>query len=192
MTVKPLIAGIFLTTASLLPAAHAEFYKLDGRYQCIGKANTVCGDAARSYRPAPEITAPVVATLEDIRPGAPPVTIPLTATPRPARNPFYDLAQRMRAGRPLPGDIETLRVAVKANDASAAELLAWCDLTGTGTARNPIEAYILYGVAALNGVPRASHNQSIIYDTVLNPEQRQQLLNIRNSDPAMVRIFDGR
>jgi hypothetical protein len=196
MTMKFVVAGFMFAAAVVLPiAAHADFYKLEGRYQCLGKAGTICGDATPSFRPPLESREKVEAVLERISPAAAPPRenpAPVKSSARHPRSAFSDLADRMQAGRPLPGDIDALKAGVKANDPHAIELLAWCDLTGTGTPRDPIEAYILYGVAAIDAVPRARHNQSIIYDTALTSDQRQQLLDIRNNDASMVRIIDGR
>ncbi len=65
-------------------------------------------------------------------------------------------------------------------DSRAIELLAWCDYVGVGEARDPVAAYILYGIAALSGIARASTNQAVIYEYILTPDERQAVLDIQN------------
>jgi hypothetical protein len=56
------VAGLaWLVLGILVPtAAHAEFYSLDGRFQCLDHADAVCGDARPLLVPAPAKPAAVV------------------------------------------------------------------------------------------------------------------------------------
>jgi hypothetical protein len=51
-------------------------------------------------------------------------------------------------------------------------------LRGIGTGRDPVQAYLLYGRAAADAVPHARENQALIYERVLNQDQRQHVLDL--------------
>jgi len=108
----------------------------------------------------------------------------------PAQADFYSLAGRFEClDKPAgscggPGRAELLPPPAQrlsqAGNAHATELLAWCDYKGIGAAPDPVAAYVLYGIAALGGVPTARQNQAVIYEYALTSEQRQKVLDMQN------------
>ncbi len=117
-----------------------------------------------------------------------PPNIPVT------RQIFYQLLQvedHVLSGRPSTTDIDTLKMAARAGDAHATELLAWCKFDGLGTSRDPVDAYLLYGIAAVAKVPHADENQAMIYDTVLTPEQRHRVLDAAKANISAAQIIAG-
>jgi hypothetical protein len=176
-----------LLCASTLPA-HADFYRLEGRFQCLDQPDTVCYDAAPTHVEAPpDATAP----LRESPPEPAPVVAIAPAKPVQPADPITLIAARIKAERPDAGDVAALRRAAKTGDPRAIELLAWCALRGIGTDRDPVEAYLLYGAAAAESVPRARENQALIYEETLTGEERQRVLDreatgrlaLRASDP---------
>jgi hypothetical protein len=199
-TVIALAAALALLCAGA-PAARADFFKLVGRYQCLATPDAVCGDAAPSgpgpFPPAPPAAAPPE-TAEDAAPvpAAPVIadhaanhagtadTHPAAAR-RPAHpaapvDPLAALAARLQAGKPAPGDIADLRARAKAGEPRALEMLAWCEMAGIGTLRDPVHAYLLYGEAAKAGATDARATQRFIFRSRLTQDQRQQVLEIEN------------
>lgn len=177
--------------------AHADFYSLAGRFQCLEKPGAVCYDATPTQAvPHPKPAATAIAAPAPL--AAPPIVA--TPLPAPARRPtdaILAIAERIKAWRPAPGDLARLRIAAAAGDPRAIELLAWCELKGIGTSRDPIAAYFLYGAAAAASVPHARANQAAIYEAVLTPHQRESVLlqkaMPRTPRPMQVseRQFDG-
>jgi hypothetical protein len=152
------------------PAA-AQFYDLDGRFQCLS-------GPALCLRPAtdwPDPLPPPPAKKSSARPK------PAAEHPAAAPDLRRALWSRLEARRPAPGDIALLHDRARAGAGWALELLAWCHLEGVGVPRDPVQAYLLYSAAASVGVAHARENQSIIYETDLTSEQRQQALMIENS-----------
>jgi len=98
------------------------------------------------------------------------------------QDPLHEIASRIEAGKPSSEDLHRLRTLSRTGDGRAIELLAWCDYFGVGLPRDPVAAYILYGIASLAGVAGASANQAVIYNYVLTPNQRQMVLDIQNDD----------
>jgi len=166
-----------LAFAGTLPAA-AQFYSLEGRFQCLDKPGSVCFDAASDAPVAPVEAArrlvPIVAAPEPHR--APP---PAKPAPHP-QDPLAAIIARMKAGQPAAGDVGVLQSHARQGDVRALEILAWADLKGVGVERDPTRAYLLYGMAARLGVANAKRNQAIVYETMMNSEQRQRALAIED------------
>ena len=77
------------------------------------------------------------------------------------------IAKRVQAG--TYGEWRRYRLvdgqAAHAQNARAVELLAWCELHGVAVPSDPIQAYILYGIAASNGFKlHARDNQALVYE----------------------------
>jgi hypothetical protein len=178
-----LVPTLVLALAPL--PARADFYSLEGRFQCLDKPDAVCYDATPSRDPAPPplpVTAPAV-------PQAPPAPAKSASAPASAPlDPILAIALRIKARRPEAGDLEALRRAAAADDARAIELLAWCSYRGLGTARDPVAAYFLYGKAAAVAVPHARENQAAIYEETLTQEQRQRVLQTEAMPQASRRV----
>jgi hypothetical protein len=115
---------------------------------------------------------------------APPV-ITRAEPPAAVEDPLSMIAKRVQAGTANGGDITWLRQAAHAQNARAVELLAWCELHGVAVPSDPIQAYILYGIAASNGLPHARDNQALVYEQSLTSDQRQQLLNFTSNGMAV-------
>lgn len=187
------------------PAARAEFFKLAGRYACLEKPGAVCDDAAPSgpgpFAPVPPVAAappaPAPVTVAPAPPPAPVAAMEKPAEPAPPQepdghakakpekpkapvDPLTAMGERLRAGRPAAGDLAELRAKAKAGNARALEMLAWCEMSGVGTPRDPVHAYLLYGEAAKAGAAAASATQRFIFRTRLTPDQRQQVLQVEN------------
>ncbi len=178
---RSLTAALALTAAIASPA-RADFYSLDGRFQCLDKPDAVCYDATPSIEPplpAQRPQPPTVAPAET-RARAAPVPAPAAAPPAPPRlrDPILAIAARIKADRPDPGDLGVLRRAAAVGDPRAIELLAWCALRGIGTSEDAVAAYFLYGEAATSDVPHARENQTAVYERVLTPDERQHVLDI--------------
>lgn len=99
-----------------------------------------------------------------------------------SQDPIVEIAARIEAGKPSSEDLKHLHTLSRSGDGRAIELLAWCDYFGIGSPRDPVAAYILYGIASLAGVAGADANQAVIYEYVLTPGQRQLVLDIQNDD----------
>jgi TPR repeat protein len=170
--------GAGLLLALVLPAlpAEAQFYSLDGRFQCLDNPRAVCFDATSDAprpapaapRPAPQRAAPAQQVAAIPRPPQAPV------------DPLQAVIARFEARKPGPGDIALLRRRAHDGDKRAIELLAWANLKGIGVPADPMEAYLLYGFGASLGVPHAKRNQAVVYETMMTPEQRQEVLTIED------------
>jgi TPR repeat protein len=175
------LLALALCVAAATPS-QAQFYSLEGRYQCLNDANAACYDTTpsavpRKPQPAPAaMPADIMRTKPDAR-AAPTRAAAPSAIPA---DPLAEIAARLRGGSAAPRDIEFLRGRAAARDERATELLAWCHLKGVGMPKDPVPAYLLYGVAAKLGVPNARRNQAIIYETDMTPEQRQTALTIED------------
>jgi TPR repeat protein len=161
--------------------ARAQFYSLEGRYECLNHPAAVCYDATST---APAVVAPPPpAAPAKVNPAArhakKAARAPLT-TPHAAADPLDAVAKRVQSGLAAPADLALLRARAAAADRRATELLAWCHLKGVGTPKDLVPAYLLYGAAARLGVPNAERNQAIVYETAMTPEQRQQALMIED------------
>ncbi len=163
--------------ASLPAPARADFYALEGRFQCLGRPGAVCFDAT----PDPAVVQPPPRNSrapESPKP-APAVAAAPRAVPPPAPvDPIVAAAQRIEHGTPAPGDIDMLRRAAGSGDSRALELLAWCALHGIGMTSDPVAAYLLYGRAAAADVPHARENQALVYERNLSQTERQQVLDM--------------
>jgi hypothetical protein len=180
-TLAVLIAGLGATPA------RADFYSLEGRFVCLENARTTCVDMGHITEKPPSDPGPTTAPSPSLQTLATP-TIQAPALPSTAQknitpaDPFLDIAGRIKAGKISNEDLQRLRLGSHAGDGRAIELLAWCDYFGIGLPRDPVTAYILYGIAGLAGISGASANQAIIYDYGLNSDQRQIVLDIANDE----------
>lgn len=175
-------AGLLLAVAAGAAPARAQFYSLEGRFQCLDHPGAVCFDATSDaprrpparWRPASrEISAALPDKTER------PERLAAIA-PSAGRDPLQPLIARLEARKARPEDIALLRRLARRGDKRALELLAWASLKGIGVPPDPTEAYLLYGTAASLGVPHARQNQAIVYETMMTPDQRQQALDIEN------------
>lgn len=206
----PAISVTVLLTAT---PASAQFYNLEGRFQCLTRPGAICFDAtleaidpARvSGKPAPAPASaplavaapapvvaspaptPVVTTVPDEpqmqvvrKAGSRTVVVhpPLETKPKDIKE---EIAVRVQAQKLAEGDLGMLQSLARSGDGRALELLAWCMLQGIGTGRDPVQAYMLYGQAAVAKVPNAKANQNWIYKTILSSDERQQILMVENS-----------
>jgi len=182
-----ILTATILLTGMIPRPGQAQFYSLDGKLECARNPNAVCYDATPSHAPAPiQLDRPARSAARPAVPQAPAISIApdtkdLARRPVVATDPLQEIATRLQAGRPSPGDLATLRSRAEARDGRALELLGWCEYIGLGVPRDPVFAYLLYGAAAEVGVPNAARNQATIYETALAPEQRQQVLDLENS-----------
>lgn len=171
--------------------SHADFYALDGRFECLNQPRAVCYDARPSRvvsLPATKPEAPEPVSIAAPEP-KPPAAAPAPSSPAPTRSgpahdPIIEIASRIKAKRPAGDDVAALRRAAASGDPRAIELLAWCALSGIGTGRDPLAAFFLYGEAAASAVPRARENQAAIYTQLLTSEERQRILEIEATPPA--------
>ncbi|HUB97258.1 MAG TPA: hypothetical protein VL993_15155 [Stellaceae bacterium] len=175
--------------------ARADFYRLDGRFDCLGRADAVCFDKTPAppdpYAPAP--TAPKESERAHTALQTPPAA---PAKPAPSRppDPMLAIAQRIKEAHPAPGDLAELHRAADANDPRAVELLAWCALRGIGTTPDPLEAYRLYGKAEALAVPHAAENQRLVFERSLTSDQREHILEMEatpNAAPALLSDATG-
>lgn len=195
---KPAPSGFLLLALSTSVAvgavpAHAQFYQLDGRFQCLERQGAVCFDAttARPADPPAQATAEQIATAESSAAASPVdhtlddlkaiLMPPRKSPPTASADPLRAIAARIVAKAPAPGDFPTLEAQAKAGNLQAIELLAWCAYAGIGGKPDPVRAYFLYGQAAAAGVSGMAHNQSLVFSTMLTSEQRQQIAEIENS-----------
>lgn len=184
----PVATGLAWLAIAATTPARADFFTLDGRFECLERANSVCGDA-RMLPPAagPQASrAPVAIEAPAPAPPAAPAALPNTAAPTPtaASDPLRAIALRIATRQIASGDLAALKEAAQRGNASAMELLAWCALNAIGERRDPIEAYLLYGVAASAALPRARENQAAIYERGLDSHQRQLVLDLANEGVA--------
>ncbi|HEX4192927.1 MAG TPA: hypothetical protein VHY80_07505 [Stellaceae bacterium] len=181
------------TIFARLPMAQAELFSLDGRFQCLESGATICGDAQALAKPRPApvvaaeaVVAEPVAAVPDAAPAlAATVTTQASVPSRPS-DPLQVVAARVQARRPSSNDLAWLAQAARNGDARAIELLAWCKLNAIGMARDPVEAYLLYGAAA--ALPNARDNQRLIYERDLNSAQRQHVLDLANEGMTLAQI----
>jgi hypothetical protein len=177
-----LIAGLGANTA------RADFYSLEGQFACLEHATATCVDMGsvteKPQSDSKPTAAPSLPTL-----AAPTIQAPvLTSTAQgqvqksAPSDPFLDIAGRIKTGKISSEDLQRLRIGSHAGDGRAIELLAWCDYFGIGLPRDPVAAYILYGIAGLAGISGTSTNQAIIYDYGLSSDQRQIVLDIANDE----------
>ena len=183
--------GIATAVTSLASPAQADFYSLAGRFECLAKPEGSCGGPGRAELlppPAPkkpvvkETTAAVAPSqrAEPQQPQQQPTAPQTQASASRARGPVETIAAAIRRGQVSAEDRATLQRLSQAGNAHATELLAWCDYKGIGAAPDPVAAYVLYGIAALAGVPTARQNQAVISDYALTSEQRQKGLDMQN------------
>ena len=172
-------------------SARANFYTIEGRFQCLDHADSSCVDTNEGEQ-KPK-TPPSVAPSNPKAAQEALVPDPLLHAPTalisaeqshgtPSPDPVVDIAARIETGKPSREDLGRLRTLSRSGDGRAIELLAWCDYAGIGLPRDPIAAYLMYGIAALAGISTASANQAVIYEYVLTPDQRQMVLDIQNDD----------
>src|SRR6185437_15997933 len=184
--------GIAMAVASLAVPAQADFYSLAGRFECLDKPAGSCGGPGRAELlppPAPkpgakETTTAIAAPRLDAVPAQQPTAPHTQASASRERGPIETIAAAIRRGQVSAADRATLQRLSQAGNARATELLAWCDYKGIGAAPDPVAAYVLYGIAALGGVPTARQNQAVIYEYALTSEQRQKVLDMQNEVPA--------
>jgi hypothetical protein len=151
-----LILPVLACVVTLAVPARAQFYDLDGAYRCLKAPDPECERNLRD-RPSP----PPAAAEQPSKPSEPE---------------FAEVVAHVRAKATSAKDIEVLRRLAKANDPRAVEVLAWCELNGLGTPRDPVAAYKLYRQAAELGVAHARENQNSVFARQLSPEQRQAIL----------------
>ena len=181
---RRIFSGLTLALAFAPATARAEFYTLEGRFQCLDRPNAVCFDAAAA-KLEPPFAAPPPApdSRNSVADGPEAAPQPSTrATPLAAKeptDPLLVIAKHIENARPEAGDLDRLRRAADAGDGRAIELLAWCALKGIGIGRDPVEAYLLYGKAAAADVPRAQQNQALVFESTLTSAQRQRVLDLQ-------------
>lgn len=180
--------GVAAALMSAAQPARADFYSLAGRFECLDKPDGSCGGPGRAdlHMPAApkpaakEVTAATAPSI--VAPPQPPQPAPpqTAATASRPPDPVEEIAASIKRARVSAEDVATLHRLSQAGDGRATELLAWCDYKGIGVARDPVAAYVLYGIAALAGAPHARANQTVIYDYALTSDQRQRVLDIQN------------
>src|SRR5882724_2498559 len=180
-------AGIAGALAMIgLPPARADFAQLQWQYDCLKNPDAVCFDATPSGAdPLAPKPAPAAAPAAS-EPAAPSqVAEPAPAAPvrRPVAksmpaagptDPLGALARHLQAGKPSAADMVTLQARAKTGDARALELLGWAERVGLGVARDPVQAYFHYGMAAAAGIPTGRRDQAAIFSGSLTNEERQQ------------------
>src|SRR5262249_39567108 len=117
--------------------ALAQFYSLEGRFQCLNDPHAVCYDAASAW-PTTNPPAPVKGA-----PSEPPKfqaakPLPVATVTAAPPDPVLAVAQRLQHNATAPGDIELLRGRARSGDTRAIELLAWSNLTGVGVSADPV------------------------------------------------------
>lgn len=152
--------GLVLALAVMLaaPAAHAQFYDLDGAYRCVTKPDQACGDR------------------EAARPAA-----PQQAEKQPAPPTLAEAIDRVKRRAATDGDIKVLEDRAAGKDPRAIEVLAWCKLNGIGMKEDALAAFWLYHDAAALGVANAGKNEIAIYENRLTSAERQQVLLKENA-----------
>ena len=172
------IMGLGLAAAP----ARADLYSLEGRFACLGSGAASCGDTTPS--PVPVRQRDTVIVKPEIPMASLPRSVALShpAPPAPASSEtIAHLWASIRTGRVGATDLAQLHALARSGNARAIEMLAWCDYAGVGVPRDPMAAYLLYGVAASAGLERAQENQSVIYEYALTPDQRQLVLDVHNA-----------
>ncbi len=153
--------------------ARADFYALEGRFQCLDRAGAVCFDAT----PDPALAPPVPRDSQASE-SPPPAPAAAPPPPRVPVDPIAAAAHRIEHAAPAAGDLDLLRRSASAGDSRALELLAWCALKGIGMTADPVAAYLLYGRAAVAGVAHARENQALVYERHLSQSERQEVLDM--------------
>jgi hypothetical protein len=182
--------AVALAIAGSVPA-RADYARLQWQYECLKQPDAVCYDATPSgvdplAPPAPVTAAPPVTSpaLTVAAPSAPPERKPRAAKAGAgegqAADPLRAIAMRLQAHKPTASDMTTLEARAKAGNARALELLAWAELVGVGVARDPVQAYFHYGLAAAAGAPTGRRDQALVFEGSLTAEERQQVLVIEN------------
>lgn len=183
--------------AGLAPA-HAEFFSLSGRFQCLESDAAICGDAQPVVAPHPP-ASPVVdpsaapdqietARVAIAAPSAVPTSVPAPVAARRV-DPLQVVAARVQTRRPSSNDLIWLTQAARGGNVRAIELLAWCKLNAIGMARDPVEAFLLYGAAGNAALPNARENQRLIFERDLDSHQRQQVLDLANEGVTLARLM---
>ncbi len=200
MRIAACIAAVLATAGAR--TARADFSELERQYECLKDPDAVCYDATPSgadpsaaetvAEPHAEKAAPAPAdATAAVRP-APPERKPAasaraegSASPAAAApDSLRAIAARLEARKPSAADLAVLQARAKAGNARALELLAWAELMGVGVARDPVQAYFLYGKAAAAGAPTGRRDQAAVYEGTLTPEERQQILLIETGNLA--------
>lgn len=209
-TMKYFSSGLLLLATSTAfcavgaPPARAQFYHLDGRFECLNRAGAVCYDATVAALPPkradtafpPEPADNVKPAAADQKTASPATTssdavssrdalralLTQESTRPPAQpvDPLQAIAVRVGAKAPTPADLAILEAQARAGDVKATELLAWCAYAGIGGKPDPIRAYFLYGQGAASGNAAMARNQAAVYANMLTSEQRQQIAEIEN------------
>ncbi len=184
---RRIFSGLTLALAFAPATARAEFYTLEGRFQCLDRPNAVCFDATAAKLEPPFAPPPLAPDSRDSvaclpeAPAQPPTRAAPAAAAKEPADPILAVAKRIENARPEAGDLDRLRHAADAGDGRAIELLAWCALKGIGIGRDPVQAYLLYGKAADAAVPRARQNQTLVFESTLDSAQRQRVLELQAS-----------
>lgn len=200
MRIAACIAAV-LAMAGPQPA-RADFSELERQYECLKDPDAVCYDATPSgpdpsaaetaVVPPAEKTAPAPTSATAAARPAPPERKPTgsaraagSASPAAAApDPLRAIAARLEARKPSAADLAVLQARASAGNPRALELLAWAELVGVGVARDPVQAYFLYGKAAAAGAPTGRRDQAAVYEGTLTPEERQQILLIETGNLA--------
>lgn len=172
---RPLPALIVIALAAAPLPARADFYSIEGRFECLDRPGATCFDAVI---PPPGLLFSEPHAAASAPAAAPKAPVEAAAAP-PARqivDPMLALAHRIERSQPAEGDVATLRRAADAGDTRALELLAWCLLRGVGAPRDAMAAYDLYGAAAVAGVPHAAENQRLVFERSLTSDERERVL----------------
>lgn len=189
--VLPIAVGLVLAATPL--AARADFYTIEGRFQCLDKPGAVCFDAVipppDSLLSEPAASPPPAAPARQTAALAPPRVSKAPA--KQAVDPLLEVVRRIERQEPADGDIAALARAAEAGDTRALELLAWCRLKGIGTPRDAMAAYELYGKAAAAGVPHAAENQKLVFEHSLTSDERQHLLELAARAARAPQAFAG-
>jgi len=124
---RSFLLALPMAVAFAVTAAKADFYTLDGRFQCLERPGAVCYDATVSRVPSvlapsspapiePAVTAkaaavapPPPAPFVPAVPAKPPAPSRTSALTQPPRDPILMIAARIKAERPAPDDLAVLR-----------------------------------------------------------------------------------
>ncbi|HUK60366.1 MAG TPA: hypothetical protein VLV50_14135 [Stellaceae bacterium] len=174
---RHVLLAVAAFVAGTVAPARADFYALEGRFQCLDRPGAVCFDATPDLAIAPPVPSDSGAPESAPAPvaAAPP---PPVAAPPPPVDPVVVAARHIARNAPAAGDLDLLRRRADEGDSRALELLAWCALHGIGMSADPVAAYLLYGRAAAAGVAHAHTNQGLVYERNLSQAQRQQVLDM--------------
>jgi len=193
-----LLASALGLAAAAAPA-RADFYALEGRFQCLDRPGAICfdatPDAAVAPPPSPRDSRDSAAP-ESPHPAPTAAAAPPRAAPPAPVDPIVAVARRIERNAPAPGDLDMLRRSADSGEPRALELLAWCTLRGLGVRSDAVAAYLLYGRAAAAGVPHARQNQALVYERTLTSAERQRVLDMaakspRGADSLAASSLDG-